>query len=50
MGTITKLFITLILIAIIVGMYLAGLFETAKIFFYAVSVVCIAVGAKLWLD
>ncbi len=50
MGTITKLFITLILIAVIVGMYLLELHITSKIFFYTVGVVCIAIGAKLWLD
>lgn len=50
MGEISKLIVTLILIAVIAGMWFMGLWETQKIIFGIVSVICVAIGAKIWLD
>lgn len=50
MGDIKKSVITLVLVLVILLMYIGGILETHKVVFIAVSVICVLIGAKLWLD
>lgn len=50
MGTIKKLFITVVLIAILIILWQLGVWEKSCIGFGIVALCCVGVGAKMWLD
>lgn len=50
MGTISKLFVTAILIAIIIGMWQLGVWDKSPIAFAIIGLLCVGGGAKMWLD